>query len=161
MTLRRLLPYTVVVVLFAVIYWISMSAPISFLQDMGYQTRYRLQDDAFILCLPIGLFIVNTLEIITVYPQTLWPRALKTFLTILLVYVVSWLIWHLMGRPQVLNLFYSRVRPHMPCLVTMFFSLVLMTCLEIVQYIVFRFVSKAVVSRCIPLWLKMGSTTTH
>ncbi|MBC9915564.1 hypothetical protein [Chitinophaga varians] len=158
MTARRLLPYILMVVLFTGIYWISMLAPLSFLHDIGYPTRAHLQNEAFIRCLPIGLFIVNTLEIVTVYPQTFWSRTLKTFVTILLVYVISALIWLLMGRPNVINLFGGRVRPHMPCLATMFFSLVLMTGLEIVQYIVFRFVGKTVVCRYIPRWLRMDHT---
>ncbi|NML38867.1 hypothetical protein HHL17_16795 [Chitinophaga sp. G-6-1-13] len=163
MTLRRLLPYILIVVLFAGIYWLTMVTSISFLQNIGYPcpTRFLLQFNLFVFYLPVCLFIINALEIITVYPQTFWSRALKTFLTIILVYVTSAVVWYLMGRPDVRNLFGGRVRPHMPCLATMFISLVLMTGLEILQRIVFRFVSKTVVSRYIPHWLRMGSTTTH
>ncbi len=107
------------------------------------------------MLMPVFLFLVNLLEILTVDGPTFPGRLLKSLSAITLSYLVMAGTWYLSCQPNA-NLFgHHRVSPHFNCIISILFTVFLIVCLEISQRIVFHFIKKATVDRFIPGWLRM------
>lgn len=158
MTLRRLLPYIAIAVLFAGIYWLTTIIPASWLGSGAfgvYRQRIQLQVETLLLLLPVSLLAVNTMEILTVTSDTFLLRLLKSLVTIAFTYLMMAGIWHLSSTPPA-NLFGPhRLSSHFICVMAIMFTVCLIICLEILQRILFHYTGKAVIARYIPQWLRM------
>lgn len=166
MTLRRVLPYVIIVVLFAGIYWITMVVPTQWFYGTSYQpglwdNKMQLQIDPFAHWLPFCLIIINVLEILTVNHTTFLSRLIKSLITVILCYLASAGIWCLLGKPKLLNLIWvPRSSPRFFCFLTMIYTLIPMSGIELLQRMVFAFVMKKnTIARHIPRWLRMDSPT--
>jgi len=162
---RQLIPYAIIIIAFAFIYWLTMTvlynsipgyADLSWPDSMR-KSRLLLQQEIFVYGLISALLVVNLLEIITVDSNNFLLRLLKSMLSILLVFFSCKGVYWLMGEPRVLNLFYyyrgtPAIITCVLCIVLMFFSLIIA---ELIQLTIFAFIPKEKITRLIPDCLKL------
>lgn len=166
MTLRRILPYAVIVIGFMLIYLITMLIHnkdlYGFLcpqwDEVIRNNKIPLQRDLFTYELSCALVVINMLEICTVTDNSFLHRLLKSFLTIILTFIGGWCVYQLMGAPKIWNLYYfPRGAPDwIYCIASSFLTCCCLIILELIQLIFFALFPKEKITRRIPVWLQMA-----
>ena len=165
MSIQRLTPYFITIIIFAFIYWITMTFPWFGLpagRDTDWawlmrKNRILLQQDIFVFGLTVTLLVINVFEIILVKNNNFLFRLLKSILTIILVILTCRGVYWLMGEPPILNLYYyyrgipARITCIM-CILLTFFCLII---LELIQRVLLSFIPRESIVAYIPRWLRL------
>lgn len=164
MTIRRIIPYFLTVLMFAIIYWVTMIIPNKTL-FLGYvrDTKEVIDNNKIPLHLYIfnyGLTLliigVNLLEIISTKSDQFWVRLIKSLLAILLTYISCRFIFKQLDT-KIWNMFYYyRGAPaNLWCIVTMILTSVSIIFLEGFKKLYLLKFDKSLVNNLIPKWLKL------
>jgi hypothetical protein len=155
MTRRRIIPYLFVIIIFPIIYGLTM-----IWGNLIMHNKIHLQDSIFVFGLTIVLVAVNIIEILTVDENSFLLRFIKSFLTILFVYIGGWFVYRLMGSPHVFNLYYFPRGAPAPtsCLVTIILTSFAVIFTGTLVGLLLHVVHKSTILQYIPLWLRMNTT---
>ncbi len=164
MTARRLFPYILTVILFSLIYWLTMIIPNEALylgygldwQEVKMNNKIPLHREIFTYGLAAAILGINILEIFSTRDDKFLLRVAKSTATIILTYLIAALIFKLLDT-KIWNLFYYyRGRPAnlfvIATIILTVFGLVIMEGIK--RLYLMRF-DKTTLNRYIPKWLKM------
>lgn len=164
MTFRRIIPYLLTVILFSLIYWLTMLIPNKTLflgwalesSEVIDNNKLPLHLYIFNYGLTLFLLTVNLLEIISTQRDRFWFRFIKSFTTIVLIYIVTYFISKQLDT-KIWNMhYYHRGAPaFIWCIVTVtLFSIGLVILEGLKELYLLRF-EKSFLIKFIPNWLKL------
>ena len=167
MTIRRITPYLLTILLFVVIYWVTMIIPNKTL-FLGYglednevtdNNKIQLHLYIFNYALALVLLSINCLEIFSTKQDKFWLRFLKSIATIFLVYFISHYIFKKLDT-RIWNMhYYPRGTPaNLWCLVTMILTSCEIIILEGMKKLLLLKFDKTDILKVIPHWLRLEKT---
>ena len=164
MTTRRVIPYILTIVVFNIIYWLTMIIPNHNLylgfgenwDEVVSNNKLPLHREIFFYGLTFVVLAINLLEIITTKNDKFLVRIIKTFLTIIITYLFAALIFKLLDVTTLNLFYYSRGTPA----IIFVFATIISTSIGLFIFeavkrnYLFRF-DKSLIDKYVPTWLKM------
>lgn len=164
MTIRRVTPYLLTILIFVITYWVTMVIPnkILFLgyglEDKEVIDNNKIQLHLYIFNYGLTLILlgVNALEILSTKQDKFWFRLLKSMVTIFLIYFITHFIFKAL-ETRVWNMhYYPRGTPaSLWCIVTMFLVSVGIIILEGFKRLLLLKFDKADILKIVPHWVRL------
>ncbi len=119
MTIRRIIPYFLTVLIFVLIYWVTMIIPNKTLflgygleeNEVIHNNKIPLHLYIFNYGLTIGLVAINLLEILSTKKDKFWLRIFKSIVTIFLIYIITLFVFKALDTTVWNMHFYPRGTP--------------------------------------------------